>query len=136
MCKGTFEAALHLVDPSHLTVPRPDLVCVGSRAQNMLKRLVLGSVSSTVLSQAAVPLCVVRSNLAGPQGSAGGRGGWGGRGGARGAGGRGGGGAGGRGDGTLTVSQTSTSSAPANEYGTGVFPMVMSSAPRGATGIL
>jgi len=60
-------------------------------------------------------------------------------GGAGGLGGRGGGGAGGRGgggDGTLTVSQTSTSSAPANEYGTGVFPMVMSSAPRGATGIL
>ena len=65
MCKGTFEAALHLGDPSHLTVPRPDLVCVGSRGQKMLKRLILGSVSSAVLSQAAVPVCVYRSNLAG-----------------------------------------------------------------------
>ena len=62
MCKGAFETS---TEPAHLTVPCPDLVCVGSRGQKMLKRLVLGSVSSAVLSNAAAPICVYRYNLVG-----------------------------------------------------------------------
>ena len=63
MCKGKYEVA---PDPAHLAVPRPDLVCVGSRGQKFLKRLVLGSVSSAVLSNAAAPTCIYRSNLPPP----------------------------------------------------------------------
>lgn len=39
VCKGTFEKS---TDPAHLAVPRPDLVCVGSRGQKFLKRLMIG----------------------------------------------------------------------------------------------
>lgn len=63
MCKGTFEKT---EDPSQLVVPRPDLICVGSRGQKFLKRIVLGSVSSAVLSNACAPTCIYRWNLPPP----------------------------------------------------------------------
>lgn len=49
-----------------LVVPTPDVVCVGSRGQKLLKRLVLGSVSSATLAGSTVPVCVFRSDLPPP----------------------------------------------------------------------
>ena len=47
-------------------VPTPDIVCVGSRGQKLLKRLVLGSVSTATLASSNVPVCVYRANLPAP----------------------------------------------------------------------
>ena len=65
MCAGAFESP-PVGMPEALVVPRPDLVCVGSRGQKFLKRVVLGSVSSGVLAAAAAPCCVYRSTLPSP----------------------------------------------------------------------
>jgi nucleotide-binding universal stress UspA family protein len=49
-----------------LVVPKPDIVCVGSRGQKLLKRLVLGSVSTATLASSNVPVCVYRADLPAP----------------------------------------------------------------------
>ena len=49
-----------------LVVPTPDIVCVGSRGQKLLKRLVLGSVSTATLASSNVPVCVYRADLPAP----------------------------------------------------------------------
>ena len=49
-----------------LVVPRPDLVCVGSRGNKALGRAMLGSVSSATLAASAVPVCVFRASLPSP----------------------------------------------------------------------
>ena len=49
--------------PEALVVPTPDIVCVGSRGQKLLKRLVLGSVSTATLAVSNVPVCVYRADL-------------------------------------------------------------------------
>lgn len=65
VCAGAFETPPVGV-PEAVLIPRPDLVCVGSRGQKFLKRVVLGSVSSGVLAAASAPCCVYRSTLPSP----------------------------------------------------------------------
>ena len=52
--------------PEALVVPTPDIVCVGSRGQKLLKRLVLGSVSTATLASSNVPVCVYRADMPAP----------------------------------------------------------------------